>query len=487
MSWKKRRRRSVAFLYVCGLILTFEEISKEGGYMAQKAKFGSRIGLIAATVGSAVGLGNVWRFPAETQANGGAAFLLIYICCVMVLGIPVMLAEFSLGRSGQSDAEGAFRKLVPGRKWWLAGTLAIIASYLILSFYMVVAGWTLEYLWQSVTGSLYQPVAGSPGMEAGFKARMNGYIAGGCQSLITTYIMIGANLVILLLGVQKGIERMSNIMMPLLFLLLLIFCGVALTLPEAGEGLKFFFSPDFSKIDSSVVVNALGQAFFSLSLGMGILITYSAYYPKTTKLGQTALTVSMLDLLVAVMMGVIIFPAVMSFGLGGGDLEGATLVFVTLPEVFTQLPATRLWSILFFLLLLVAALTSTISLAEVSVAYLQDHFGRSRKSACIIVVAPLFILSGLCALSFGPLADWKIVGMTIFDFLDTTATNIMLPTVAILVCLFIGWIAPKDILKKQITNDGTTGTRLYPAVRFILRYVAPLLLLVILITEFMDM
>lgn len=291
--------------------------------MAVKNEFSSKIGLVAATVGSAVGLGNIWRFPAEAQAGGGAAFLLVYILCVCVLGIPVMLAEFSIGRAGGTDAIGAFRKLSPGKAWWMVGALAILTSYLILSFYMVVAGWTFEYMWQSITGGLYAPVGDTAGLsdiaayDIQFAEKMHTFIQGDTDPLINTYIMIGLNLTVLIGGVSKGIERLSNVLMPLLFLLLVVFCCVSLSLPEAGAGLEFFLRPDFSKITPTVWLNALGQAFFSLSLGMGILITYSAYYPRDTRLTGTAMTVSLLDMLVAVMMGIIIFPAVTTFGLGG--------------------------------------------------------------------------------------------------------------------------------------------------------------------------
>ncbi|MDE6338715.1 MAG: sodium-dependent transporter, partial [Muribaculaceae bacterium] len=403
------------------------------------------------------------------------------------LGIPVMIAEFALGRGGRSDAEGVFRKLAPESKWWIAGALAILASYIILSFYMVVAGWTFEYLWQSITGNLYETAGSSNAlMEKGFHEKMEEYICGDWNPLFNTYILILLNLLILMGGVQKGIERMSNILMPILFCLLLIFAGVSLSLPGAGEGLKFFFTPDFSKITLEVVVNALGQSFFSLSLGMGILITYSSYYPDKTKLAPTAFTVSVLDMLVALLMGIIIFPAVASFGLEGSSLRGTTLVFVTLPEIFASMPLTRLWSILFFLLLMVAALTSTISIAEVSVAWLQDRFKKSRKAACLIVILPLFILSAVCSLSFGSLNFIKIFGLGIFDFLDTFATNILLPLVSILVCLFLGWKMRPEFLRKQVTNHGVTGNKIYPYFSFIIKYCAPPLLFIILLGAFID-
>ncbi|MCM1319113.1 MAG: sodium-dependent transporter [Muribaculaceae bacterium] len=455
--------------------------------MAEIKKFGSKIGLIAATVGSAVGLGNIWRFPAETQANGGAAFLLVYILCVLILGIPVMLAEFALGRGGQSDAIGVFKRFVPKSAWWGAGALSILASYLICCFYMVVAGWTLEYLMQSISGHLYDvtSAAGGHAMEASFHEHMEQYICGVEGPLICTYAMIAINIAILLGGVRKGIEKISNILMPILFLLLVAFAIVSCTMSGAAEGLSFFLSPDFSKITPEVIVSALGQAFFSLSLGMGILITYSAYYPHETNLTSTAITVSLLDLLVAVLMGFIIFPAITSFNLQGADIRGTTLVFVTLPEVFAHMGMTQLWSILFFFSLLVAALTSTISISEVSIRFVQDRFKKGRFAATMIVMLPLFIFSGVCTLSFGPLSDVKLFDMNIFDLLDTVTNNYMLPIVSILVCLFMGWFAPKTLLKDQLTNHGSLKVRLYPAVRFILRYIAPILIIFVLLSAFL--
>lgn len=452
-----------------------------------KAKFGSRIGLIAATVGSAVGLGNVWRFPAETQSNGGAAFLLIYVVCVFILGIPLMLAEFSLGRGSGTDAIGTFKVLRPGTKWWLAGALGVLASYLILTYYMVVAGWTTEYFFQSLTGSLYdglQPGADAYNkLDSTFHARMENYVCSAWNPLINTFVMIGINIAVLIGGVQKGIERVSTWLMPLLFMLLITFCCVSLSMPGAAKGIDFFLHPDFSRIDGTVIVSALGQAFFSLSLGMGCLITYGSYFPKSTKLVQTALTVSMLDLLVAFLMGLIIFPAIFSFGLDQAELRGSTLVFVTLPEVFSQMPATRLWSTLFFLLLMVAALTSTISMAEISISFLQDRYHRSRKAATLIVLLPLFVLSSVCSLSFGPLADFKIAGMTIFNFLDNISTNYMLPLGALLTSIFIGWFAPKGFFRKELTPSLGKDKPIYGVIEFLVKWIAPPLILIILINS----
>jgi NSS family neurotransmitter:Na+ symporter len=454
--------------------------------MSSQTEFRSKIGLIAATVGSAVGLGNIWRFPAEAQAGGGAAFLLVYVLCVCLLGIPVMLAEFSLGRATRTDAIGAFRKLSPGRApWWTVGALSVLTSFLILIFYMVVAGWTFEYTWQSITGELYEPIEGVSAAMANsqFHARMQQFTQGNSGPLINTIVVILINLGILLAGVTKGIERLSNILMPLLFVLLVVFCSVSLMLENSQEGLRYFLYPDFSKLTPGTCLKALGQAFFSLSLGMGILITYASYFPASTKMMRTAVTVSSLDLLVAVLMGIIVFPAITSFGLQGEELGGTGLVFVTLPEVFQQIPGTRIWSSLFFMLLTIAALTSTISIAEVSIRSLMDRMHWSRTRACFTLMAPLLVLSSLCALSMGALDHLRLFDMNMFSLLDYVTANIMLPVAALGLCIFVGWIAPKNLLNDELTNYGTFGTRFYRIVLWCIRYMAPVLILMVLVSS----
>ena len=454
--------------------------------MSTKSEFVSKLGLVAATVGSAVGLGNVWRFPAETQTNGGSAFLLLYIICVLFLGVPVMLAEFSLGRGSKCDAIGAFVYFSPGKKWWIIGALAVFASYLILCYYMVVAGWTLEYLVESIDGGLYEGTAGigRADLQGVFSAKMDEYIASDLRPMLYTFALIAINIGVLLGGVSGGIERLSNIMMPLLFVILAIMCVVSLSLPGASAGVEFFLAPDFSKITPATVINALGQAFFSLSLGMGILITFSSYYPKDTRLSRTSVIVALSSLLVAVMMGLIIFPAVKSFGLDNESLQGATLVFVTLPEIFARLPLSRLWSSLFFVLLFVAALTSSVSIAEVSIATLQDRLKCSRRRATIIILMPLFVLSALCSLSFGSLSDFTICGKTIFDLLDWFTTDILLPLVSMGVCIYLGWFAPKNLLHDQLTNDNTIRSPLSKVILAVIRYIAPLLIAMIFINNY---
>ena len=451
--------------------------------MASKL-FASKIGLIAATGGSAVGLGNIWRFPAETQEGGGAAFLIIYIGCIFILGIPVMLSEFVLGRSGQSDAVGSLRNSGAGKGWQTVGAWAILASYLILSFYMVVSGWALEYFIQSISGNLFPDNSTNIALGSHFTDKMNEFITDSYSPLITTFIIIGLNIAILIAGVQKGIERLSNIAMPVLFIILVILLGVSLSLPGAMDGVSFFLKPDFSKVSTTTFISAIGQAFFSLSLGMGVLITYASYFPKSTKLTKTAFTVSMLDLFVSVMMGLIIFPAVTSFGLAGESLRGATLVFVTLPEVFANMPATQLWSTLFFLLLTIAAVTSTVSIAEVSIAFICEHFKVKRWKSVLIVLIPLLALSSVCSLSMGPWSHITVVGLNIFDLIDTVATNIMLPIGSIFLCIYMGWLVPSKLILNQLSNDGELRSSFYAIAIFIIRYIAPILIASVLISTF---
>ncbi len=452
--------------------------------MASPAKFSTKIGIIAATIGSAIGLGNVWRFPAETQANGGAAFLIVYVACVLVLGVPVMVAEFAIGRRGNSDAIGSIRNITGKKKpYWLIGVLAVIVPYIILCYYMVVSGWTFSYLVHSIDGALYTPNAGDAGVD--FTEKMRHYVLSDYSPLIMTFIVIALNYGVLMFGVRKGIERLSNFAMPVLFVILFVFCIYVLTLPGAGSGVKYFLSPDFTKVTPTTFINALSQAFFSLSLGMGILVTYAAYYPKETKLARTASTVSVLDMFVAIMMGLIIFPAIGAFGdLDNSEIAGSTLIFVTLPEIFNQMPSPCLWSTLFFILLNIATLTSTVSIAEVAIASVQHRFKIGRKVSTLIVIAPLLVFSSICSLSLGRWSGFTIFGMTIFDAFDYFATNIMLPIVAFLMCVYIAWIAPRNILNDEITNNGTLRSRFYRIVIFIIRYIAPFMIALIFVGNF---
>lgn len=448
-------------------------------------QFRSKIGLIAATVGSAVGLGNIWRFPAVAQENGGAAFLIVYIICVMLLGIPVMVSEFSLGRAGRTDVIGAFGRVTPRHKGWgWVGVLSVTTATLIAVFYLVVTGWTLEYLFQSLSGDLFRGVTHSAADVGYFKGRMHDYIETDSLPMVFTIVATLLNMGVLLAGVGKGIERLSNVLMPLLFVLLAVFCVVSLTLPDAARGVDFFLKPDFSKVTPHTWLAALGQAFFSLSLGMGILVTYAAYYPAKTRLVRTAITVALLDLLVAVLMGIIVFPAVTSFGLQDHGLAGTTLVFVTLPEVFTYLPLTGFWSSLFFLLLAIAALTSTVSITEVATRVLQDRLGWPRRRSVLTLMLPMVVASAICSLSFSDLSWLTVCGMNIFNLLDFVTADFMLPIASLGLCIYMGWVAPRKLLLHEMTNNGKFRSLLFRPVLAIVRYLAPILIILVLVSPF---
>ena len=440
-----------------------------------RVTFGSKLGVIFASVGSAVGLGNIWRFPYETGQNGGAAFLLLYVLCVVLIGLPVMMSEFFIGRHSRKNAAGAFDVLAPKTKWNFIGYNGVAAAFLILGFYSVVAGWTLEYLFQAITGSLNNKSA------ADFASDFAAFNSGIVWPIFWTSIFIGLTHLIISLGVEKGIERSSKIMMPMLFVIMVILCIRSVTLPDAEVGLAFLFQPDFSKITSATILSAMGQAFFSLSVGMGCLITYSSYFGNETNLQKTAITVTFLDTLVAILAGVIIFPAVFSFGIA--PTAGPELVFITLPNVFQNLPMSSLWSSIFYLLLAIAALTSTISLHEVATAYVHEEHKVSRKRAAIIVSAGVMVLGIISSLSFGLLKDFTIGGLNFFDLLDYLTAKIMLPFGGLLVSLFVGWRIDKKILKAELTNHGSASFYFFTTYAFLLKYIAPIAITLIFINE----
>lgn len=434
--------------------------------MSNRAQFVTKMGVIAATVGSAVGLGNIWRFPYEAGVHGGGAFLILYLICVFLLGIPVMIAEFVIGRSTHSNALAALEKLKPGSCLSKVSYIGIVASLMILSFYSVVAGWIMEYLFQAVTGGL----SGHTSEE--YATLFSTFTVNPWRSVMWTLIFLLANFMVLRRGIEKGIERISNIMMPVLFVMLLVFCVNSLFMPQAKKGLDFLFNPDFSQITPKVMLGALGQAFFSLSLGLTCLLTYASYFSDKTPLVRSATVVALLDTLVAILSGIIIFPAVFSF-----DMEptaGPKLVFQILPEIFQQLPGGYLWSVAFFLLLFFASITSTISMSEISITYFVEahKMSRSRATGLNTVIAMTF--GTLCALSFGVLSDFKVFGMTLFELFDYVSSNIMLPIGGVMLSVFVGWIVDKKVVEEQLTDYGARKITLMRPIRFCIRYVAPL-------------
>lgn len=427
--------------------------------------FSTRIGAIAATAGAAVGLGNIWRFPYEAGIHGGAAFIILYIAFIILLGIPVMCSEFIMGRASRSNEMGAFRHFSKRPGWKIPAYIGILASMMILSFYSVVAGWTVEYFVRSVTQSLCFD------SQQQYSDAFQSHISSPVMPLFWTLIFLAANAYVLLRGVAKGIERLSNVMMPVLFFLLVVFCIHSLTMPGAAEGLLFLFRPDFSAITPQAVLAALGQAFFSLSVGLGCLMTYASYFTSDTRLGRTAAISAGADTLVALLAGVIIFPAVFTFGIS--PESGPTLVFEVLPSIFHRLPLGWLWSALFFFLLIIASITSTISMSEISISYLIEEKKVKRSTAVWLSTAVAAIFGSLCCLSFGPLRTLTAGGLTIFDLFNSISSDFLLPAGGMLICLFVGWVVPRSVIHRQMTGDGRYRFRALPLIIFCLRWLAP--------------
>lgn len=434
--------------------------------MGKRAQFATRMGVIAATVGSAVGLGNIWRFPYEAGEHGGGAFLVLYIVCVMLLGIPVMIAEFVIGRSTHRNALSALQMLKPGSKFHWVSYVGIMASLMILSFYSVVAGWIVEYLFQSISGGL----SGHTAQE--YSEMFGAFTANPYRSVLWTMLFLLINFLVLRRGIEKGIERLSNIMMPILFLILIVFCVNSVLLPNSSAGLSFLFNPDFSKLTPKVVLGALGQAFFSLSLGLTCLLTYASYFSDKTPIVRSATIVAVLDTVVAILSGIIIFPAVFSFGLE--PAAGPELVFEILPGIFQQMPGGYFWAVAFFLLLFFASITSTISMSEISIAYFVEVRKMSRNNATLANTLIALVFGMLCALSFGVLSDFRLFGMTLFELFDYVSSNVLLPIGGVMLAVFVGWIVDRKVVDEQLTDYGTRRITLKHPIYFCIRYVAPI-------------
>ncbi|MCQ2291661.1 MAG: sodium-dependent transporter [Bacteroidales bacterium] len=437
--------------------------------------FTSNIGAILAAAGGAVGLGNIWRFPYMLGQNGGGAFLLIYIFFVFLIGIPLMMTEFIIGRRSQSNAVGAYRKLAPNQKGWLIlGILSILGGLLIYAFYSVVAGWTLNYLMLACGGKL----AGKD--TQAITQTFTNFTQGTWWPLASQFLFLILTGAVVTMGVQKGIEKISKILMPALFILLIAMCVRSLTLSGASQGLTFLLKPDFSKIDSHCMLAALGQSFFSLSLGMGCMVTYGSYIQKSDKLFKTSAWIAACDTFVALLAGAVIFPAVFAFGMN--PASGPELVYIVLPNVFNSMPAGNLFAIIFFLLLSIAALTSTISLLEILVAFGVEELHWKRKTSSIISTLAVFIIGSICTLSFGPLKEFHLLDRTIFELFDFLTASYLMPIGALLMTIFLGWFYPKVEVKDELSNGGKLKVRAFNLYYLILRYIAPLALLIILIS-----
>ena len=447
---------------------------------SERVNFGSKIGAVLAAAGSAVGLGNIWRFPYETGNHGGAAFILVYLACVFMLGMPIMIAEFTVGRHSKASTGRAYKVLAPGTHWKWLGYLGVLAGFLILGYYSVVAGWTLEYILEAGMNGFADK------KPEDFVVAFQSFSKDPVRPLIWLVIFLLATHFVIVKGVKDGIEKSSKVLMPVLFVLIVVLVGCSLSLPNAEKGLEFLLKPDFSKVNGDVFLGAMGQAFFSLSLGMGCLSTYASYFGKETKLGNTALSVGVIDTFVAVLAGLIIFPAAFSVGIQPD--AGPSLIFITLPNVFQQafsgVPILAyIFSVMFYVLLALAALTSTISLHEVVTAFLHEEFNLTRGRAARLVTFGCIIIGIISSLSLGVMQKYTLFDKGFFDLLDFVTAKIMLPLDGLLVCIFVGWYLKRSVSYEELTNGGKLKAGLFNLYIFLLRYVAPVAIILIFINE----
>lgn len=448
--------------------------------MKQRENFGSRFAVIAAMAGSAVGLGNIWRFPYILGEYGGAAFILVYIAASLILALPIFYAESIIGRSSHCDTFGAMKKLAPGTPWRWAGLITIISPLLLLSYYSVVGGWSVEYMFKSLSFSFTDVPADEVSRYFGR------FISSPWQPIFTHTVFMALVAGVVLGGITKGIEKFSKLAMPALFILILVIVGYSLTLPGSFKGVEYLVKPDFSRLNAGACAAALGQAFFSLSLGVGTILTYSSYVKKEENLMVSGLGTAVSDLLFAIIAAFAVMPAVFAAGLQPSG--GPGLVFETLPYIFSRMGegmplVSTLVSSVFFVAILAAALTSAISMLEVGVAFLTDEWGIKRRRATLLLAFGCWAVGILCSLSFGPLADVKLLGNTFFDFLDHLCSDWLLPLGGLLFTSFVGWVMSKDSVRDELTNGGTVNTHVFGIVYFLMRYVAPIGILVVFATN----
>lgn len=433
--------------------------------------FATRMGAVAATVGGAVGLGNIWRFPYEAGQNGGGAFILVYLVCILLLGIPVMLSEFIIGRSTHKNMMGALKKLSPGSKVYGFSYICVLGAIVTLGFYSVVCGWVIEYLLKAIGGGL----SGHTPEE--YSAIFGNFVGDAWQCTLWTMVFLAINFVVLSRGVQHGIERVSNVMTPLLFVLLIVFCINSLTLPNSWKGMEFLFKPDFSQLTWKGVLDAMGQAFMSLTLGIGCLVAYSSYFKDDTSLTRDAVTIASLDTLVAILAGIVIFPAVFSFGMT--PEAGPKLVFEILPSIFQQMAGGYIWALLFFVLLFFASLTSTIILSECPIVFISEEFHIGRNAAIAWVAGFTFVIAALSSLSFNVLSDVTMWGKNLFDLFNYAASNVFMLLGGLFTAVYVGWFLDKRIIAEQLSNRNHLNQAVLNYTVLCLRYVAPVAVILI--------
>lgn len=447
---------------------------KQEGTRTTSDRFSTGLGVLMATLGSAVGLGNIWKFPYLTGSNGGAAFLVIYIICTILVGYPIMIAEHSLGRKGRGDAVSTFKKLAPKSVWWIVGAMGILAAFLIMAYYTEVAGWVFAYVFKSFGSGL---LSTDPAVTTSVFTSL---VTNPVQSLVWQWVVLIVVSAIILMGVTKGIEGTTKKLLPILAILLVIIGIRSITLPNAAQGLSFLFKPDFSKITAATVLTALGLAFFKLSIGMGAMLTYGSYYGDSQNIPANAARVVAADLTVSILAGIAIFPAVFSFGFE--PAAGTQLLFITIPSVFASMPFGKFFMILFFLLTSFAAIGAMISLVEVVVAFLVNYAGMDRKKATLLTAAGMAVFGSLAALSNSSLSAVTIFGKTFFDFYDFTTSNIFLPVGGLLLAVFTAWIWGWNKFHATTSNEGTITNVSFTRIIFsILKYVTPILVAIILL------
>ena len=438
--------------------------------------FTSTFGVLVATLGSAVGLGNIWKFPSLTGMNGGAGFLLVYLLATLLVGLPVMIAETMLGRAARANAVTTFERVAPRNQWWwkIVGWMGFAAALLIMSFYSGVAGWVYAYIFKAMSGEIST-------MDPKVAGEVFGkLVSDPVSSLVWQWVVLGVTGSIIMLGVSKGIEAVARKLMPLLFILLLILCARSLTLPGAMQGLTFLFSPDLAKITPAVVLTALGLAFFKLSIGMGTMMTYGSYFRENQNIPATTTRVMLADLSVSLLAGIAIFPAVFAFGFE--PAAGPSLVFMTIPAVFTAMPGGTVFMTIFFILTAIASVCAILSLLEVPVAILSERCGLGRKMASLYTILAIALLGVPATLSQSLTAEMKVFGMNPFDLFDFLSSNVLLPLGGILICLFVGWVYGLPQLQKQLSNKGELqNSQLVRIVFFLVRYVTPVSIALVLL------
>ncbi|WP_462376404.1 sodium-dependent transporter [Rikenella microfusus] len=441
----------------------------------QRGAFTSSFGTMMAVVGSAVGLGNIWRFPYLAGVNGGAAFLLLYLFLILLVGLPLILSEFVIGRATHRGAVGSFKQLAPRSRWYLVGYMGVVAGFCILGFYSVIAGWSVRFLYDSVinanAGQSYDEIAAS----------FNAFKNTGWQPILLSAGFLGLTAFVVFKGVEKGVERWNKILMPLLIGILVVLCVNSFTLDGFGAGMSFLFSPDFSKITANTVLDALGQVFFTLSLGMGVMITYSSYVVKPENMLRSKGIVTLIDTSIAIISGIAIFPAVFTFGIS--PTQGPDLIFLTLPNVFGQMAGGQYVGILFFLLITIAALTSMVSIFEMMTNYMMEELKMTRRRAVLWLLGTLCLVAALCAQSQVEGSRLMIGRYNIFDFLDMLSSNYLMTIGGLLIVVFAGWHISEKRLRKVFTTNGTCNNRIFPVFRFVIRYVSPVAVAIIFLSK----